>query len=298
MNKPINSCIITATTPNFVQWTMVMIHSFIATNGWFKGDIIVVCDDLPDELKTDLGIFKQLKMVSPSAKLKKKLDELCAALPKFSNLFARFYSFEAFRMTGYDKVLFLDSDMIFLDSIEEVFELPDPFYACPESCWYAGLGRRMSSYEKISLPEDAPDFISLPVNSGFMLLSPAMTNPGIYNKLVDMIIPDVWISRKTFHADQLLINLYFNKLITRLDSSYNYRSKDSLEIKKIDHVAFEDIKVLHFFRWYKPWRFDEVLHTSGNDFNMIKAYQLWYQCYIEFLKFYHLQLKIHAIKRP
>lgn len=297
MKVPPNYCIVTATTGNFVQWTMVMIHSFLETNTWYKGEIVIIYEDLTDEMKTDLLIFKQVRLVRISAELEKKLDELCTAIPKFRNIIARFYSFEAFGMTGYEKVLFLDSDMVFLKSIQEVFELPDQFYASAESCWYVGLGRRISTYEKASGSGDDPDFIPLPVNSGFMLLDQSVTGANNYAKLLEMIVPDVWISRNTFHADQLLINLHFNHKVTRLDSSYNYRSKDAAEVKLIDHVDFEDVKIFHYFRWYKPWRFNEVLRTSGADMNVIKGYQIWYACYIEFLKFYHLQMSLSAYKQ-
>jgi lipopolysaccharide biosynthesis glycosyltransferase len=296
MKNKAKICIVTATTVNFIQWTMVMIHSFLRTNPWFNGEIFVICDELPEAHVADLKLFRQIKLVAPSSILKTKLDNLCRANPKFTNLIAQFYSFETFRFEGYDKVLFLDSDMIVEKSIEEVFNLPDPFYACAESCWYSGFGRLISSYQAVPGATGDDDIIAAPINSGFMLVDHSILNGGHYERLIEMTEPELWMSKNTFHADQLVINLHFRNMITLLDSSFNWRCKDARDVKTMDGIDFEDIKILHYFRRFKPWIFSEVLQTSVQDMNMIRSYDLWYRAYIEFLKFYHLQKKLAAYK--
>jgi lipopolysaccharide biosynthesis glycosyltransferase len=290
-------CVATATTENFVQWTMVMIHSFLKTNLWFNGDIIVFHRDLPDEMQSDLKLFKNVKLVRLSAVLLQQLDSLCAELPSFTKIIARFYSFEAFNLKDYDKVLFLDSDMIFLKSIEEIFHFEKKLYACVESCWYAGQGRKISTYEKIISNVNDPDFISNPVNSGFILIDKELLTTNHFERLIEMTVPELWKSKNTFHADQLVINVYFKDMITLLDARYNFRPKDAKAVKEIEKVEFKDVKVIHYFRWFKPWIFNEVLKSAVTEPLWITAYDLWYKCYIDFLMFYHLQKKLSSFKR-
>jgi len=135
MNNPDKYCLATVTSENYFQWTMTMLYSFVATNPWFKGDIVVICKGLPPRMAADLMLFENVKLVEPSDALLDRLIELGHELPQFASLNARFFSLETFGLSGYKKLLFLDSDMVVVKSIEELFALPELLYACAQLCY-------------------------------------------------------------------------------------------------------------------------------------------------------------------
>ncbi|MCX6276627.1 MAG: hypothetical protein NT004_00850 [Bacteroidetes bacterium] len=289
-------CVVTVTTANYIQWTMIMLFSFLQSNDWFKGDVIVICNDLTSEDKTRFDIFPRIRFIAPSARLVERVDELCRAIPGFSRLSPMFFSLETFNLSGYTKTLFLDSDMLVVKSIKEAFDFTEPFSACAESCWYQGKGRRADTYEGVENCLIPGLFIKNPVNSGFMMLNETMICQENYDSLVTLIEPGLWGNKNTLHADQLIINLFFKDQITLVDARYNYRPTNSSDILAKDGVGFEDAKVIHYFRQYKPWNFDQVFELSQHDVVHIKAFRLWYTYYVEFLKYNHLQQKINLLK--
>ncbi len=272
-----------------------MLYSFVTNNTWFEGDIVVICKDLPPEMKDDLCFFKRVKFIEPSNELLKQIDLLADEIPKFKGISARFLSLEIFRLQGYQKLLFLDSDMIVVESIEEIFRLPELFYASAQLCFYKGKGRNGFTFIAEFQNDKLPDFLENPVNTGFMLLDDRVLNENNYLALVDSIKPDLWSQNNLTYTDELIINQYFKGKISLLDTRYNYRARAARMIKQKEDIAFEDAKIIHFYSKYKPWNFNEVLSSSSRNLNWIKAYGLWYHWYVEFLKFYHFQKKIAAV---
>jgi alpha-N-acetylglucosamine transferase len=296
-NEPCSYCLVTVTTENYVQWTMTMIYSFITSNTWFNGDIIVVCHGLDDKIKSGFAVFPNLRFMAPSEMLLERVAGLCLHIPGFAKLASLFYSLEVFNLRGYKKVLFLDSDMLVVKSVKEIFEFQEPFYASAESCWYQGNGRRTDTYESVKSFPDPGLFIENPVNSGFMVIDQLCISTPNYNGLVDLINPGLWAKKNTFHADQLVINLFFKDRISLVDARYNFRPTNFHEIYDREKVTLEDAKIIHYFRQYKPWNFDEVFELSQRNMLHIKAFQLWYLGYVDMLKFAHLQNAIKSLPK-
>ncbi|MEI6434359.1 MAG: glycosyltransferase [Bacteroidota bacterium] len=289
-------CVVTVTTASYIQWTMTMLFSFLQSNEWFKGDLIVICKDLTSEDKTRFDVFPRIRFITPSAQLIDRVNALCRAIPWFSRLAPMFFSLETFNLSGYTKVLFLDSDMLVVKSLKQAFDFPMPFTACAESCWYQGKGRRTDTYEGVENCSDPGLFIKNPVNSGFMMLDETMICKENYDSLVALIEPGLWGNKNTLHADQLIINLFFRDQITLANARYNYRPTNATEILAKDGLSLDDAKIIHYFRQYKPWNFDQVFELSQHDIVHIKAFRLWYMYYVEFLKYNHLQQKINHLK--
>lgn len=296
-NSSDNICLATVTSESYFQWTMTMLYSFIRNNPWFKNDIVLICKDLPSEIIRDFKFFKRVKFIEPSIELINQIDLLADEVPKFNDLSVRFYSLEIFRLENYQKVLFLDSDMVVVKSIEEVFQLPGKFYASAQLCFYKGKGRNGSTFIAELPDNQLPDFLENPVNTGFMLLDGDVLKENHYHALVDSIKPELWRQNNLTYTDELIINQFFNEKISLLDTRYNYRARAARIIKDKENITIEDAKIIHFYAGFKPWDFDEVLASSSRNLNWIKAYGLWYNWYIEFLKFYHFQKKIAALTK-
>ena len=290
-------CLATVTSENYFQWTMTMLYSFVTSNPWFRGDIVVICKDLPAEMLRGLNLFNQVRIIAPAPVIEKKLDEISESIPKFKSIASRFYSLEIFRLGKYHKLLFLDSDMIVTGSVEELFRLPGSFYASAELCWYKGKGRSGSNFLSGFREENLNGFIEKPVNTGFMLVDGSVLGSLHYDALVNRIQPGLWENNTLIYTDELIINLYFKGKITLLDTRYNYRARAARIVKEKENVAFEDAKIIHYYSKFKPWNFSEVLATSARNINWLKAYETWYNWYFRFLKFYHLQQKISGFKQ-
>lgn len=296
MNPGGKFALATVTTESYLQWSMVMIHSFLKSNPWFKGDIVVFCKDLSPESKFRLSTFEQVRFIEPSEMLLQKLENLKNKVPQFKNIISQFYSLEVFNLNGYQKVLFLDSDLIIVKSLQNLFSSDMLLAACPESCWYSGKGRNAIDYEAVFVEEASGDFIETPANSGFLFINEAMIDQENYEGLVNLVDPELWSNKKTFHADQLVMNLWFRNQFSIIDARYNFRPKSTNQIAEKEKITINDAFIIHFIRQHKPWNFDEMMLASENDLNLLKAYELWYQWYFDFLKHHHLRYKLSTLK--
>jgi len=296
MNQKNTFALATVTTENYVQWSMVMIHSFLKSNTWFTGDIIVFCKDLSIESVFRFSSFDRVRLIRPTDFLLQKLDILKSKVPHFRNIIAQFYSLETFNLAGYEKILFLDSDVLVVKSLQELYSGETLLAACPESCWYFGKGRNATNYEAIPFTNASDDFIDTPVNSGFLFINEKLINSKNYQGLVNLVNPELWSNKNTFHADQLIFNLWFRNQFTILDARYNFRPKDTVKIAAKEQITIHDASIIHFIRQYKPWNFNEMILASENDMNLVSAYELWYQWYFDFLKHHHLRNKLSLLK--
>ncbi|MCX6307174.1 MAG: hypothetical protein NT040_19590 [Bacteroidetes bacterium] len=296
MTKDGDICLVTVTTASYTQWTMIMFFSFLQSNPWFSGDLIVICKDMNAEDKARFGIFPNIRFVTPSEQMLSRIAGLCRAIPGFTRLAPMFYSLETFNLSGYKKVMFLDSDMLVVKPVEEMFSFAAPFGAVAESCWYHGKGRRTDTYEGVDSCTIPGLFLENPVNSGFLVLDETIVHGSNYNHLVKMVEPGLWANKNTLHADQLIINLFFRERIELVSARYNFRPTNATEIYAKEGISLEDAKIIHYFRQYKPWNFKEVLELSQNDMVQLKAFNIWYTWYVKFLKFNHLKRKINNLK--
>ena len=296
MTNSKNTCLATVTTANYIQWTMTMLFSFRESNPWFKGDFIVISPDLTTEDRNRFDIFPRVRFITPSDHLLGRVAGLIRAMPGFARLAPMFYSLETFGLSGYSRVLFLDSDVLVIKSVRELFDYTEPFGACAESCWYQGKGRRVDTYDAVENYPVPELFLANPVNSGFMILRETMISSVNYEGLISLIEPGLWANKNTLHADQLIINLYFRDRINLLDARYNYRPTSAVAIRAKEGVNLADAKIIHYFRQYKPWNFGEVLDLSQHDMVHIEAFRIWYEHYVEFLKYNHLKRKIKLLK--
>jgi alpha-N-acetylglucosamine transferase len=296
MTKSENICLATVTTASYIQWTMTMMFSFRESNPWFSGDFVVISPDLTVEDRSRFDIFPKVRFITPSNHLLSRIKELINVQPAFARLAPMFYSLETFGLSGYSRVLFLDSDVLVVKSVRELFDVTVPFGACAESCWYQGKGRRIDTYEAVENYQVPGLFLENPINSGFMILDESVLTPLNYDCLVRLIEPELWTNKNTLHADQLIINLYFRDKITLFNASYNYRPTSSAAIQAKEGVRLEDARIIHYFRQYKPWNFAEVFNLSQGDMVHIEAFRIWYAYYVEFLKYNHLKRKINLLK--
>lgn len=296
MNTQPSYCVASVTSKDYFQWTMTMLFSFVENNSWYKGDFIIICKDLPDEMKEDLKMFGKVFFLEPSDGMMSRMETLALQLPAYKRIVNRFLSLETFRIKGYERVLYLDSDLLVVKSVKALFEHTGALCASAELCYYKGKGRESDTFlSKFPDETGSADFIENPVNTGVMILNQTICVDEIYQELLMKIEPDFWKNSKLTYTDELVINQYFKGKITLLDSRYNYRARAARIVKEKEEVTLDDAVIIHYYAHFKPWNFESMLASSERNLIWLKAYEIWYHWYDKFLRFYHLKKKINEL---
>lgn len=134
------------------------------------------------------------------------------------------FKFVVFKGCGYDKLIYLDSDLLIRGSLDELFELPK-FSAVSDADFFKGYGREG-------------------LNAGVMVIEPSNE---LYKRLID-IVPIVSKEKDVF-GDQDVINKYLSSMKNEdseyIDVSYNTCFYDCERVN--------NPKVVHFILESKPW---------------------------------------------
>jgi lipopolysaccharide biosynthesis glycosyltransferase len=161
-------------------------------------------------------------------------------------------------LTAYDKICWLDSDMIILKNIDDIFtsDICDGQIKAAHGC-------TCNIFKNNKLPThiDRCPFNNLKgtyINTGLILLKP---NVATYNLLLN-------IDYNYPFPDQDAFNEFFKNNIIHIDSKYNYIN--NLEFAHPEYMP--DIHIFHF-SYGKPWE-EEAMRISDT-FKHI--YDLWFE---------------------
>lgn len=220
----------------FTDGARVMINSFIKNNTWFKGKIVVLCDIEYSQ------ISKENRDLISNAYEKIEFQEVdtTAYLDLIDNfkrvanrnqlrLVPSLFTFEIFeKVKNHDALIYLDSDMLILDDISEVFSTGRAILAAPD----AGEFRIGSKYSVF--------------NGGLLVLKKDVHVMGYREKLISHAL-----SMKSMAlADQTIMNSFFSNEINLLNSNYNCL-KRCFPDNKFNQFK-PSIKIVHYVG-SKPW---------------------------------------------
>lgn len=138
--------------------------------------------------------------------------------------------FEIFTLTDYDKIVFLDADMLVLGDISYLFTVDVDFGACE-----IVKGSEMDHPGKFDKTLKSFD-------GGLMVISEKYLNRETQNALIDIALQKKWTS------DEPILNAYFdNQKTTFLSKDYN------LLTPEINEDNFKTAKIIQFVGEKKPW---------------------------------------------
>ena len=269
-------CLATVTTEAFLPGTLATIGSFLRRHPRFGGDIVVVHDALPEgALAAVAALSERVRFEPVGPELRDRLVRLEYVYPEFLPLRARFYALEAFRLTGYRKVLSCDSDLLFRQSVGELFERPETLLCCGDRVFIEGS--RSEAAERT-------------FNCGFLMIDAHLLGGGPYADLLALVSPETWRDADRTRTDHVPLNRYFAGRATLIDQTYNYVLLFAKTIRERDGLAWPDAKVLHFNGAVKPWQIDamprwmtEPLTPSRPPAAALPAFKLWYDAYLDSL---------------
>jgi lipopolysaccharide biosynthesis glycosyltransferase len=275
-------CLATVTTDSYIVGTLVTLHSFLAANAWFDGDVIVIARELSDESKRRLAlVHPRIRHVQPGHELVERIARVAEILPEYATHMARFLSLEAFRLTDYDRVLVCDSDLLFRGSIEDLFGRSEPLIACGDRGFYTGERR----------PWLAEGASPVSFNSGLVLADRSCVSDEHYRGLIDLVSQEQYRRPHMTLADQIVLNLHFAGQATIVGPRYNYLLAHEGAIRAFDGTPMSDALVLHFNRRHKPWKFDQAIGIGLDQPGFIKACGLWYEAYGACLSAMHMRAR-------
>lgn len=152
------------------------------------------------------------------------------------------FKLNIFRLIQFDKIVYLDADMIILNPIDELFDVPHLSAVIAGKCLH-------------------PEWNGL--NGGMMVIKPALDE---YEGLVKMLPQTICNCQKQGKGfgDQDVINDYYSQWSnwTELHLSEIYNAmfgfgKESYfkAISKLEKKSIEEFKILHFIGYFKPWNY-------------------------------------------
>lgn len=264
--------LVTVTSKDYLRGTYSLFKSFLHNNSWYTGDFICIDVDLDERDKRYLSKFSPL-FEKPSEAFVEKYQLLQKASIK--NL-SRLYDIEAFRLVcKYDKLLYLDSDIIVDKPVSELFNL-SYHAACVDSCILKGQRRAVADYVPISKNRCANEpCYEHTINTGMMLLQHDAHE--VYHKVLDLMIVSTLAKVKDIVVDEPVINLALPNFFSIVPSTYNYRIHLEMEHNLYENIKYAEAKVFHYTGKNKPWFIKSIFTLVIRNWGYVKYLRKWFK---------------------
>ena len=270
-----------------------MLDSFRTQHPGFDGDVIVLHDGLTEESCGVLeAVAPPVRFEPVASELLHRVAHLKAAYPNRPVLPPMFHALDAFRLDGYRKVLYYDSDMLFLAPVDELFDTDAALLCCGD--WVSILNRRRSSDTHLPMKgnSDLPA-LERPFNCGFMLIDGSCAGPRVHADLLASMAPEAWRDLRVRLTDQPIVNRYFAGRQTLTSWTYNYFVPGAELLRKHTGLNAELAKALHFKGPVKPWTPNAMLRWAHGGAELAyrtptTPFRLWYDAYLKALAKLHL----------
>ncbi len=202
----------------------------------------------------------------------------------------RFHALDVFRLDGYRKVLFCDSDVVFQRPVDELFERLGALVCAGDGAFLSGRGRDPVTFREVAISAGVDTALDRTFNSGVLLIDGSLTRGGVHADLLALVTPEPWRNSDTWLADQFVLNRYFAGRQTLVSSTYNYPLIFEAEVRRWEGLTPSRAKVLHFNGPVKPWRPDTMLRwMDPGERPSRSAFRCWYEAYLDGLAAAHLR---------
>ena len=224
----LNISLSTICNDDFIDGARVMIYSFLRHNSWFKGKIIVYHNDefspLSNENMSSINELYdnvEFKHVDPTI-YKNLIGIFIKGNKQQRRLVPSLFTFEVFEdIKYYDKMLYLDSDMVVLSDISEIFNLKQDLVVTPDAGEY--IHRNYETF-----------------NGGFLFLNNSISSNEYRKKLISHSE-----GMKSMQlADQTIMNSFFQEGLPMLSIDYNCLKRCFSDSKFKSYSS--NIKIIHY----------------------------------------------------
>ena len=241
-------CLATVTSESFIPGTLVMLHSFLKYNPWFANAnhaIVIIHDAVSPQSQQRFNCYKNITWLQVGDALKERVDSLCKNLPhlKLEHRKKRFYSLELFRLNTHRKVLFCDSDLLFLGSIKELFQQDGQtkdLLCCGDLHHYTRT--LLDAHTLLPAHTQTSEILKNSFNAGFLVVAEHFLTMSHYQGLLDLLSPHRWNKIESSYTDQVVYNLYFKDRCRIMDSRYNFLVLHAKIIVQKENIPPDEIK--------------------------------------------------------
>ena len=282
------ACLATVTTEEFLPGTLVALHSFALRHPNFAGDVVVICDELSTMARRMLrAICPRVQLMPVSAALRQRVSAFGEAKPAFGDALPRFFALDVFRLRGYRKVLYCDSDLVFRQPIDELFDRSEALLCCGDMVQLLGMDRSAASFGPVEPTDHPAGALRQTFNDGLLLIDAALLTAQHHAELLAMLAPENWPDG-TDHTKQLLQNRYFAGCQTLVSSTYNFLLRSAADIQRREGITADEAKVVHFNYLAKPWMPAATL-AQTLELPTPLAWSFWYEAWLQCLSTLHLR---------
>jgi len=224
---------------NYFPGFVVLLKSLTLTNPDVAADVVVLHDGLsPANVSRALSLRPDLRFVRVDAARYERYRKGSAANYLYTKAY---YILDAFRLPGYRTIVTLDTDMVILDRIDDLFSLGAPFAAVPQFFDPDG-GRKL--------------------NSGLLVFDSTYTD-GSFAARLDAIGESGEYELE--RHDQGVITAALDGDYLQLPRRYNWVKRAT----RRGGVPPEETAILHFTGKFKPW--------DGGEHGYARLEALWHQ---------------------
>lgn len=198
---------------------------------------------------------------------------------------AAFYRLMLDKIQEFDKVIYIDSDMVVLDSLSEIFKLSGKLIAVGE---VRNMSNDFSNFEFVAREENIYSPFLLGFNTGFLCFEVDYWCQDILKKAVEIGNKYGWNNLKNPLNAILNLLAWHQGGFTPIPSHYNYNyTRETNEIKKNSQGFLAPcksgsfVKVLHFVGPIKPWSSKDKIEKYPK---LKRKLNLYMPCYNQFLE--------------
>lgn len=224
MDRASRPCLALVVDDAFVEYALVLIASIREQNPWFHEEAVVLWNPTLSPLSANnkdrlQRMYDRVRFLEVDAL---PYEKYFTEAPK--HLHPALLKLALFRLGGYDRVVFIDSDILCLGDIRELFTMDVHFAACP-----AGKDRAMKERLAGKFRRRAG------LNSGVMVIGKRYLGENVHRSLLRY--------RSGPCADQDVLQRFFRwRGMTCLDHRYNYHAGFFWKGDGSDG----DVRLLHF----------------------------------------------------
>ncbi|MEM6878444.1 MAG: glycosyltransferase [Bacteroidota bacterium] len=281
--------VVTICTPNFVPGTLLMVYTFRKYNPWWQGEFIVLVDKPTSQMEKHLDYLPGVRLHPIGKDLLRRSKEVADADSTGKVFQSHFYSLELFNLQGYDKLFYVDSDMLILGSFHELFLRPEPMICVGDGFHYKDKLRDGAGYNTFK-----PKFWQSKskgwdgcFNAGLILFDGSWASEKHYRDLCAMVTTEGYSQQAMRLQDQMIQNIYFRDRFTLVSARYNYRLGLADGILEKDGILQEDAYVIHYTARKKPWLHHEALDRLTDNPRYFDAFRLWQTHWLELAEQLH-----------
>jgi len=285
-NNPfeMKNAVVTVSNGEYLQGTKVLFHSFMVHNPQFHGDLVVIHNNLALKNRKEISDLFDVRFVQVSLELLKSIEKLVHKENNLKTRHQRFWSLEAFNLSEYSKVLFLDSDILCKGPVNKVFDLKNGFSACPDISFHEGMSRDKITFQKVAAKHGSFQTISEPFNAGVFLICFSELPKNMYSELLGLLNGSIFSGVKSGHTDQYILNLYFENQVNFIGSQYNYLIGRKRGLENIQGIEAHEAKLIHFIRQPKPWELKKAVKNRLKGKRDPLYWSEWHKVYRTVLK--------------